>query len=461
MAIQVINQIQTRSIDKSAPFTLTEYQGLSTDAKPINCSEGSSFHELDTDDNYKFDGTNWFIDEIGNAVNQSAFDTAGRTSMNSVFGEKIIGMRKPTIASQFQYGYNTYEFINGMTNGGTIATNNSMLVISSGVNINGTASVQTKRALQYIPGHQSYAIGTPVFTTPKENSYQRFGMFDGNNGNGFYVGYEGVIFGVGRIRNGVKTFTPQSQFNMDKIDGTGKSKFNYNPQFGSIVSLNYGFLGFAVVNFEIMTEKGEWVLFHRINYPNTSMETHIANGTLPIRVEVGNTGNNTDINIKVGSISSGIVDGSGSNPAKRTFSAQAPTTTVSTLSGNFITFRNKSTYNSITNYVPALLDLISVAVDGNKNINVQLRKNPTITNSPTWNNIDTNSTLEYSTNSIVTAGTGQLLLSINLQKVGDFFQFVHELDYLLYAGETASFTWSTTSGVTSIVDIGIRWSELF
>lgn len=62
MAIQVINQIQPRSIDKSSPFSLTEYMALSTDTKPVDCSRGSKLEETDTGNIYKFDGTVWYLD---------------------------------------------------------------------------------------------------------------------------------------------------------------------------------------------------------------------------------------------------------------------------------------------------------------------------------------------------------------------------------------------------------------
>ena len=212
----------------------------------------------------------------------------------------------------------------------------------------------------------------------------------------------------------------------------------------------------------MVQRKKKWILFHRINYPNTSDVSHIANSTLPVRVEVGNTVNNSNIVVKVGSISAGIVDGAGTDPSTRTFSSQVPSETISTTTGTLVVFRNKTTYNSITNYVPTLLDLISYAVDGNKNINVQLIKNPTITTgTPTWANVDVNSTLERSLDAQVNQATGQLLLSINTQKVGDFYQNVSDLDFLLYPGEHAAFVWNTSSGVTSQVDLGIRWSELF
>lgn len=62
MAIQVINQILTRPLNKPTPYALTTYMGLSTDIKPIDCEEGSTFEEEDTGNIYKFNGINWYLD---------------------------------------------------------------------------------------------------------------------------------------------------------------------------------------------------------------------------------------------------------------------------------------------------------------------------------------------------------------------------------------------------------------
>lgn len=462
MAVNVVYQDKGHPYNKETPIR-TFYEGLSViggDIKPTDCNKGSEYRELDTMDLYGFDGASWLIKELGVLSLQSPiFDNAGRISNNSVFGERLVGTRKPSIASQFQYGFNSYETSTVLTNGGTVSTANSMAVTSTGTNIAGTAVSQTKKALRYIPGHEAYLFGTSVFSTPKSNSYQRAGLFDDQNG--FFIGYEGTVFGVTRRRTGTSVFVPQSNFNIDRLDGSGRSGFTIDPTKGNVYSIKFGYLGFANIYFEVLSTNGEWITFHRINYPNTSTITHIANSMLPIRSEVGNTGNNTDIRISTGSVSAGIVDGAGTDPSTRSFSSQGLSTTVSATTGVFVAFKNKATFNSISNYVPALLDLISVAVDGNKNMTLQLWKNPTLTNSPTWADVDSNSVLQRATNATITPGTGQLLLSVNIQKIGDFFQYVTNLDFLLYAGEHVAFTWVTSTGVTSQVDLGIRWSELF
>lgn len=63
MTIQIVNQFKTNPIDKTTPYVLTEYIGLSTDTKPTDCGRGSTFEETDTSSIWLFDGTGWGLRE--------------------------------------------------------------------------------------------------------------------------------------------------------------------------------------------------------------------------------------------------------------------------------------------------------------------------------------------------------------------------------------------------------------
>lgn len=97
MAVQVINQIQARSITSHSPYVITELMGLSTDTKPLTYERGSTFEETDTGVIWQFDGTNWFIDEVKSirtAQNTALYDSSGKEYFNSIFGDRVIGKRK-------------------------------------------------------------------------------------------------------------------------------------------------------------------------------------------------------------------------------------------------------------------------------------------------------------------------------------------------------------------------------
>ena len=49
--------------DDNRPLNYHEYKGESTDTKPTDCADNSTFWELDTDKKYYFSGGTWY--EIG------------------------------------------------------------------------------------------------------------------------------------------------------------------------------------------------------------------------------------------------------------------------------------------------------------------------------------------------------------------------------------------------------------
>lgn len=379
-------------------------------------------------------------------------DYSGNTASTSIFGDSLIGVRKTSIASQFQYGIPTNAATSVLENGGTIGIEESMLKLQTGTDTAGKASISNKKSIRYIPGHEAFIYFTAVFSSPQENSYQRAGVFDDQNG--FFIGFEGTQFTVTTRRLGIDT-----HINIDEAkifsDGT------FNPSLGNVYKISFGYLGFANITFHILTPTGGWKVIYSVNYPNSATNTHITNTNLPPTVEIANTGNNTNIAFKTGSFSAGIVDGGGQDPASRNFSFSRNSVNIVPEFMAFVTFRNKDTFFGITNYISSILRLLNPAADLSKNSVWEFRKNMTIVNSPTWNDVSVDSTTEYSEDVTVTQGTGQLLFSFVLGKSDRLFEDVSNYNLELFPGETISLLIYTPQGVSGTIDLSIRWKELF
>jgi len=86
MAIQVINQKRALPCNKPTPYAITEYIGLSTDTKPLDCERGSTLKELNTDKIYLFNGISWEIDStIDNALQVAPDNTTTYITELSLF----------------------------------------------------------------------------------------------------------------------------------------------------------------------------------------------------------------------------------------------------------------------------------------------------------------------------------------------------------------------------------------
>lgn len=90
-------------------------------------------------------------DEIVDSDNPLAivdYDPNSRVSLNTVFGDKVTGIRKTDIAAQFQYGVEDGTSDTELENGGTVSINESMLVISSGINPDARARIQSTETVR-------------------------------------------------------------------------------------------------------------------------------------------------------------------------------------------------------------------------------------------------------------------------------------------------------------------------
>lgn len=377
-------------------------------------------------------------------------DQSGRIANNSIFGDRIVGWKKPSIAYQFNYGFRTRDFVLTQTNGGTVSSTNSAIVLSTGTNVGGVAAAETVEYLRYIPGHEAYCFFTAIFTSPVANSYQRTGIFD--SGDGFFIGYEGIDFKITRRRSG----TDYSQ----TIDVSKVLPLElFDPTRGNVYKISFGYLGFATINFEVLNPTGTWVLIGRIEYPNSAVETSISTTNLPLRGEVGNTGNNTNIVLKSGSFTAGIVDGGDEDPSSRPYTYNRGSVTIASGNNLLVLFRNVTTFASRTNRIKAIAQLISAATEGAKPVTWQIVFNPTVTNSPTWNAVNADSIMEYSTDATITFGIGEIGVAWSMAKSSSFFQNVEPLKGHIMPGNTAAII--VNSSISSDVEFSMRWKELF
>lgn len=103
----------------------------------------------------------------------------------------------------------------------------------------------------------------------------------------------------GSTSSGVKmsivreTRIPRSQFNIDKIDGTGPSGFTVDPNKMHMVGIQYTWYGAGFIDFMIRGSDGNWIYVHRIKNNNVNNEAHMRTGNLPVRYGIDNEGANS------------------------------------------------------------------------------------------------------------------------------------------------------------------------
>ena len=87
-----------------------------------------------------------------------------------------------------------------------------------------------------------------------------------------------------------ETRIPQSQFNIDKIDGTGPSGFAIDLSRMQMLGLQYTWYGAGFIDFMVRGGDGNWITAHRIKNNNINTEAHMRSGNLPVRYSIDNDG---------------------------------------------------------------------------------------------------------------------------------------------------------------------------
>lgn len=101
----------------------------------------------------------------------------------------------------------------------------------------------------------------------------------------------------------IETFISQSQWNIDKFDGSGESRFRLDPSYGNVYGVGYQYLGFGNAFFSIENpESGLLSACHMIKNANRRKTVNIRNPQMTARWAAINSGSlATPVAIKGGS----------------------------------------------------------------------------------------------------------------------------------------------------------------
>jgi hypothetical protein len=232
-------------------------------------------------------------------------------SGNDVFGQMVTAGRTPQVAIPFFQS--APSLLMTVTSSGTGVSGSGVGVgqFSTGVGVTSNIKAVSSN-IAYKPGSEFYAIGTASFTTPTSiNSYQRFGLYNSNDG--FSFGYNGTQFGIWLRYNGSDTFIAQGSWNTDTVSG-GVSKFTSNGSSVSLVRSNIniyrirgGWLGISPIYFEILSPDGEFILVHIARFPNSQTSVSLTNPNLCWTIEASKTSSDsTNLVINSGCLVAGI-----------------------------------------------------------------------------------------------------------------------------------------------------------
>jgi hypothetical protein len=393
---------------------------------------------------------------LGGAVQPVTSNIPGALNVSIVdpstgFGEVSVAEKSTRVAVDFVYNIQTLLCTTTVANGGTATYDNTRCRLRTNTTANGSAFVETIRPLKYELGQGSIVRNTGVFATGTTNTEQLLGF--GDAVDGFFFGYNGTSFGVLQRNNSVDTWTPQTSWNLDVLDGSGNSGKTLNPQLGNVYQIVMQWLGFGSISFFIQpTDASAFILVHQIKYAGSSAVPSTSNPSLPLTARITNSGGNTtDLSMYVVCLA-GQTDGKIPLSISPIFSYSA------LVKNNYhcFTIRVLSTFDSTsnkTNYGEVVLATLSIANDDN-----QLRTVSVIANtsaSLTYSDILTDvSIVEVAEDDVDITG-GIKIGSFDVGRGSSLTQNLSLYNFAIFKGTSVSFVAEGASTVSTT----LSWYE--
>ena len=272
---------------------------------------------------------------------------------------------------------------------------------------------QTYRRFNYQPGKSQLIIRTGILGVSSIGITKRLGLFDSQNGLFFEQSITGLKVGVRSFTSGVAVNTTinQSDWNIDKLNGAGKSRITLDVTKTQIYFFDFEWLGVGTIRYGVFIN-GKPIYCHAIHNANIQTVVYMSTPNLPLRTEIINDGTGGVANIT--DICSTVITEGG---REETGVVRGLNRTTNTL----ITNNDTSIYPLIgirlkSTHLGAYLELIDYALVCTSAAEYAwyMILNPTEAGvSPTWNSLS-NSSVEYTYPSNTTSLTGGTILATGL-----------------------------------------------
>lgn len=387
----------------------------------------------------------------------------GSTPHISIFGDTLTAKRNTQINILFSYSLPPDKVITDTTTTGTATVSYSMACIRTGTDTTGSASIKSRAAVQYVPGHEVEYLFTAIFTTGVPNSTQWIGAF--NDQDGFAIGFNGATFAVFH-RNSLATNTiiDQKDFNVDRLDGAGPSGLTLNYHNLNIFKISFGWLGSAPISFWVMRDDGHWFKFHVIKRPNHANVPSLKIPMLQMKAEVKNLGNTSNLKLCTASWMGGTI-GTDDATIVRIYDYARLNVPIGGSPGGamitkpVLTIRNKATYQGQTNYLQLKILFVNVTSEtGNVLTTFRGIKNGTLTGT-NWSDYATDRSIaEVDTSATaISSGTAQLSIFGSNDSSTNQPILANHAQIVLLPGDT--FTITAAAPITATVNASLTWQE--
>lgn len=100
--------------------------------------------------------------------------------------------------------------------------------------------------------------------------------------------YRGITASGIRSQKIEEVRVPQMKWNLDKVDGTGPSGYDFDFNAMQMIGIEWSWYGAGFIHFMIRGSDGKWVYLHRMKNNNVNNEAYMRSSNLPVRYSIDN-----------------------------------------------------------------------------------------------------------------------------------------------------------------------------
>jgi hypothetical protein len=288
----------------------------------------------------------------------------------------------------------------------------------------GTRTRRTFRRFNYQPGKSQLVMMTFTLGTAATGITRRVGAFD--NFNGLFL--EQTVSAISFVirKNGLtsETFT-QSNWNTDKLDGTGASGITLDLSLAQIMFFDYEWLGVGTVRFGFVID-GQFVIAHVAEHANVTTSVYTSSPNLPLCYQLANDG--TGAASTLSCICSTVISEGGWKETGYPRAVTRGVTPLTTLNNNNLYAVLGIRLSQSGSYATVYPTAAGMACTTNAALRFSLVVNPNIvgSGSVTWNSLP-NSAVEYAnttTNVNIATGGTEIFCGYNVAQAFQPINFV-------------------------------------
>lgn len=238
---------------------------------------------------------------------------------------------------------------------------------------------QTKSHFNYQPGKSQLCKFTFVLGTSAAGITRRVGYFNDLNGIFLEQTVDGLFFVIRSYVTGSASDTriPQSEWNLDKLNGSGDSLITLDPSKSQIFFIDFEWLAVGSVRFGFVID-GVPHVAHRQAHANSLASVYMSNPNLPVRYEIINSGTGAAASLEA--ICCTVISEGGTKSSGTPYCAHRGTTALATLNNTAIyplvaiRYRSDALQHRISMHLTSL-NVVAVSAAGYRWV---LLKNPTV-----------------------------------------------------------------------------------